>query len=224
MTKRIKLVNQPLNAEGLLSLNLQEFSEPPTPPIETPPAGGEPPVPPVPPVPPAETPPVTPDKTFTQTDVNNLVAKESKTAQEKLLKKLGIEDFDSAKDGLEKFREWQESQKSEAEKQAEALKALETEKESMLTENQTLKAQLSAVKAGVLADSVPDVVTLAKTMVTEEMDMDAAIAAVVEKYPHFAQVVEQVDPDAPPKPQFSNGQHQTQPQSETDKWLAAFKQ
>src|SRR5690606_12545213 len=100
---------------------LQFFNEPPAP-EETPPAGGEPPVPPVPPV---ETPPATPDKTFTQTDVNNLVAKESKTAQEKLLKKLGIEDFDSAKDGLEKFKQWQEDQKTDAEKQSEALKEYE---------------------------------------------------------------------------------------------------
>lgn len=217
MTKRIKLVHQPLNAEGLLSSKLQFFNEPPAPPEGTPPAGGEPPVPPV------ETPPAA-DKTFTQTDVNNLIAKESKTAQEKLLKKLGIEDFDSAKDGLEKFRSWQESQKSEAEKQAEALKSFEEQNGTLSSENETLKAQLSAVKAGVLADSVPDVVTLAKTMVTDELDMDAAIKAVVEKYPHFAQVVEPVDPNVPPKPQFSNGQHQTQPQSETDKWLEAFKQ
>lgn len=161
-------------------------------------------------------------KTFTQDDVNNLVARESKTAQEKLLKKLGIEDFDSAKDGLEKFRSLQDEQKTEAEKQSEALKALETERETFFNENQTLKAQLSATKAGVLADSVPDVVTLAKTMLSDEMDMDAAIAAVVEKYPHFAQAAQEETGDS--KPKFSNGQHQTQPSSDADKWLAAFKQ
>ena len=61
------------------------------------------------------------EKLFRQEDVNNIVAREAKKAQEKLLKQLGIDDFDSAKEGLEKFREWQESQKTEAEKQAEQL-------------------------------------------------------------------------------------------------------
>src|SRR5690625_6266165 len=56
------------------------------------------------------------DNTFSQEDVNNIVAREAKKAQEKLLKQLGIEDFDNAKEGFQKFQEWQESQKTEAEK------------------------------------------------------------------------------------------------------------
>src|SRR5690606_41968312 len=59
------------------------------------------------------------EKLFTQEDVNRIAAREAKEAQEKLLKQLGIEDFESAKEGLQKFREWQEAQKTEAEKQAE---------------------------------------------------------------------------------------------------------
>lgn len=228
MTKQYKTVNQPLNAEGLLSLKgkgIQFFSEPPAPPepptdpAGTPPGGNEPPA-----TPPAE-PPTEPDKTFTQDDVNNLIARESKTAQEKLLKKLGIEDFDSAKDGLEKFRTWQDEQKTEAEKQAEALKNFETQNGALSNENETLKASLSALKVGVLADSIPDVVTLAKTLVTDDVDMDAAIAQVVEKYPHFAQVAEpEPDPNAPPKPQFAGGQYQPAPPATMDeKMLQAVK-
>lgn len=161
-------------------------------------------------------------KTFTQDDVNNLIARESKTAQEKLLKKLGIEDFDTAKDGLEKFREWQESQKTEQEKQAETLKNLETEKGSLSSENETLKAQLSAMKAGVTTESIEDVVVLAKTLVNDDTDMDAAIAKVVEKYPQFASV-QQEEESGDPKPKFSNGQHQKQDLTEAEKWAAAFK-
>ena len=55
------------------------------------------------------------EKLFRQEDVNNIVAREAKKAQEKLLKELGIDDFENAKDGLAKFREWQESQKTEQE-------------------------------------------------------------------------------------------------------------
>ncbi|WP_438310814.1 hypothetical protein [Sporosarcina sp. FA9] len=221
MTKRINLVHQPLNAEGLLSSKLQFFSDPPAPTdLPSDPVPTDPPVDPNP-----QDPPIDPVKSFSQDDVNNLIARETKKQQEKMLKDLGIEDFKGAKEGLAKLKEYQDAQKTEAEKQSEALKALETERESFFNENQTLKAQLSATKAGVLADSVSDVVTLAKTMVTDDVDMDAAIAAVVEKYPHFAQVAESApDPNVPPKPQFSNGQHQTQPLSDADKWLAAFKQ
>ena len=219
MTKQIKLVNQPLNAEGLLKLDLQTFAEPPAL-EETPPGGGEPPVTPTPPVEPT-TPPV-PPKSFSQDDVNAIATKQAREAQEKMLKQLGIEDFDNAKEGMKKFQEWQESQKTEVEKQAEALKNFETKNGTLSNENETLKASLSALKAGVLSDSVPDVVTLAKTMVTDDVDMDAAIAAVVEKYPHFAQAAQKETGDS--KPKFSNGQHQTQPSSDADKWLAAFKQ
>ena len=48
-----------------------------------------------------------PVKTFTQEDVNGLVAKEAKKAQEKVLRDLGITDFSSAKEGLNQFKQWQ---------------------------------------------------------------------------------------------------------------------
>jgi len=141
------------------------------------------------------------EKLFRQEDVNNIVAKEAKKAQEKLLKQLGINDFDSAKEGLKKFREWQESQKSEAEKQAERLQKLESDYNSVSEENASLKAQIAAMKAGVKADSVEDVVVLAKTLVDDETDMDSAIKKVIEKYPHFAEEKQEQ------KPSFTTGQH-----------------
>ena len=216
MTYQYITVNQPLNAEGLLKLDLQTFADP---------APTDPPSDPVPTDPPADLnpqdPPTDPVKTFTQEDVNGFVKKESSKQTEKLLKDLGIEDFTNAKEGLTKFREWQESQKTEQQKKDEKLTELETNYSSTSDENTVLKAQISAMKSGVKADSVSDVVTLAKTMLSDEVDMDAAIAAIVEKYPHFAEAAPEESSEA--KPKFSNGQHQTQPQSEMDKWAAAFK-
>lgn len=207
-------VNQsPKRTEGkLLPLQLQFFAEggEGDPPSADPPGGNEPLG--------DDPPPSDPPKTFTQDELNNVAAKEAKKAQEKLLKQLGIDDFANAKDGLAKFKDWQESQKTEAQKQADRLKDLETNFTSTSEENSTLKAQISAMKAGVLGESVEDVVTLAKTMVSDDMDMDAAIAKVVEKYPHFAQAKEEENP----KPSFSAGQHQKPPVSEVDKWFDAF--
>lgn len=214
-----QLANQRLyKAEGFLRLNLQFFAE-------GDPAPSDPPADPAPnPTPGSgstDPAPQDPPKTFSQDDVNSIAAKEAKKAQEKLLKQLGIEDFNSAKEGLQKFKEWQESQKSEAEKQAEQLKQLETNFSKTQSENDTLKSQLSAMKAGVNVESIEDVVTLAKNLVSDEVDMDQAIEKVLEKYPHFKQQ-EQPKPEDK-KPSFSAGQHQKQPASEMDNWLNAFK-
>lgn len=213
-----KTASQPVKAEGLLPLNLQHFSEPPTePPAGDPPAeppsqgGGEP--------NPTTEPPSEHEKTFTQDDVDNLIKRESSKQQEKLLKQLGIDDFDSAKEGMKKFQEWQDAQKTEQEKQAEKLQQLESDYSSTNEENTILKAQISAMKAGVIAESVEDVVVLAKTLVTDDVDMDAAIKQVVDKYPQFAQQEQETEE----KPNFSNGTHKKQPTTEVDKWLNAFK-
>jgi len=140
-------------------------------------------------------------KLFTQEDVNRIAAREAKEAQEKLLKQLGIEDFESAKEGLQKFREWQESQKTEAEKQAEQLQKLQEQSQSLAAENEQLKAKLAAVQAGVDPNSIDDVVVLAKNYLSDDVDLNAAIGKVLEKYPHFAAA----QPEK--KPKFTVGDH-----------------
>lgn len=160
-------------------------------------------------------------KTFSQDDVNNISSKEAKKAQEKLLKQLGIDNFDNAKDGMAKFKEWQESQKTEQEKQVERLQELETNYSTASEENAGLKAQIGAMKAGVKAESVEDVVVLAQRLVNDDTDMDAAIKQVVERYPQFG--AEQQKEDGSSKPTFSNGDHQKKTETKADQWAAAFK-
>jgi hypothetical protein len=157
------------------------------------------------------------DKTFTQDDVNNIVAKEVKKAQEKLLKQLGIDDFNSAKEGLQKFREWQDAQKTEAQKQAERLQQLEQQFNAVQQEKETLLAQLAAVKEGVHADFVEDVIVLAQRLVNEDTTIDDAIAKVIEKYPHFKEAPQQ--PEQQPKPTFTVGTHQ---KSSADDFIKAL--
>lgn len=147
------------------------------------------------------------EKTFTQEDVNSIAAKEAKKAQEKILKQLGVSDFKSAKDGLQKLQEIEDSKKTEAEKMAESLKEYETKYETVSSENESLKAQIAAMGAGVQADAVQDVVTLAKPLVSDEVDMNAAIEKVLEKYPHFKGEQQQ----EPKSPKWTNGTHQKPP-------------
>ena len=157
-------------------------------------------------------------KTFTQEEVTGLVAKESKKAQEKIFKDLGFENFKSAKEGLQQLKEWKDSQKSEAEKQSEALATKEKELELALSDKKNLEAKLSALTLGVNADSVDDVITLSNRLVSDEVSIEDAIGQVLQKYPQFGRT-EQVEEK---KPTFSAGGNPTAGTNQEDAFLKAL--
>lgn len=107
-----------------------------------------------------------------QSQVGGLIAKESKAAVEKMLKELGVEDFKSAKDGLNKLKEIQESQKTEAEKIAE---------ENSLLKNQINEFQ-SKEKSRQIEDSIKDVLT--------SMEIDTKYAKTIQKLTDLSGVEE----------------------------------
>ena len=80
------------------------------------------------------------EKTFTQEEVNAMLAKEKKKMP--------------SKEELKAFKEWQENQKTAEEKQAEK----ETEYQKTLTKNAELENENKAFKAGVNKDDVDYVV------------------------------------------------------------------
>lgn len=164
------------------------------------------------------------EKPIPQWKVNKIVTREVRKAQEDLLRQLGIDDFESAKEGLQKFREWQDVQKSREEKQLEQFKKAEQQLAEFQTENAKLKAQIAALKAGVKSDSLEDVIVLANNLVDEDTSIDEAIQKVLTKYPQFKQTTEPAEGEGEKKPKFSSGNHQKQPQSEAEKWINIFKQ
>lgn len=167
------------------------------------------------------------DKSFSQEDVNNLVAREAKKATEKLLKQLGVTDFKSAKDGLDKFKEIQESQKTDAQKAAERAKELEGTNQALTSQVSTLGAQLAALKADVNPDSLDDVIVLANNLVSDEKTIDDAIQEVLKKYPNFKRSAtqQQKSDDGKKPPKFTDGNHDSKDgkQTEVDQWMSAFK-
>lgn len=178
-----------------------------------------------PPVDPPNDPPADPPaiKTFSQEDVNNIAAKEAKKATEKLLKQLGVTDFESAKDGLTKFKEMTEAQKTDAQKALDRAKELETTNGDLSNQVGTLTAQLAAMKAGVKSDSLDDVIVLAKNLVTEDVTIDDAIKNVLTKYPHFGSVQEETKDETKP-PKFTGGEHKKDDkQTDAELWASAFK-
>ncbi|HAT4162121.1 hypothetical protein ACSW8Q_02600 [Clostridium perfringens] len=121
------------------------------------------------------------EKTFTQADVDKLI--KERLAREKK--------GQPSKEELEAFNNWKESQKTEEEKKNEALTNAEKAKQDAEDRANTLEAKVTCLSKGVLADSVDDVVILAKAMVSEEVTMDQAVDKILEKYPSFKGVQQQ---------------------------------
>ncbi|QBX14817.1 hypothetical protein Javan157_0023 [Streptococcus phage Javan157] len=127
------------------------------------------------------------DKVFTQDDLNRVGTKEHSKGYNKAVKDLGFDDIESVKDALKAFQEWQESQKSESEKQTEILNAKDKELEEARANNKALNAKLAAMSLGVNAESIDDVIALSERLVTDETSIEDAIKTVLGKYPHFGQ-------------------------------------
>lgn len=158
------------------------------------------------------------EKTFTQEQVTGIAAKESKAATEKILKDLGITNFDNAKEGMQQFKEWQDSQKTEADKAAERMTELETTASEKDGTIQTLQYENAALKADVNLDYLDDVVALAEKRVTDDVSIDDAMKAVMEQYPQFGKV--KAEPETKETPHFLGGQHKSGSDKELDPFAA----
>ena len=93
--------------------------------------------------------------TFTQDDVNNVVAKNVKEAREKLLKELGVEEFDDAKKAVKDLKQRREAEMTEAERLkkhneelTEKISQFETEKR-----NTNLKTTVNEVLSSMEVDT-----------------------------------------------------------------------
>jgi hypothetical protein len=110
-------------------------------------------------------------KTYTQEELDALLNDAKK-------------DLPSEED-LAKFKEWQENQKTDEQKKNEKLEAEAKARKEAEAKVSTLEAKVSCLSKGVVTDSVDDVITLAKGMVTDTLTIDKAIDKVLEKYPSF---------------------------------------
>ncbi|HDR8155547.1 TPA: hypothetical protein QC057_004576 [Bacillus cereus] len=169
--------------------------------------------------PPATDPSPEPPVTFTQEQLE-----EAKQQQEAaLLKKLGVENLDQLKQTVKGWNEYQESQKTEQEKTNEKLTAFETQLQEKNESLFNLQAENAAIKSGITEEkNLNAVITLAKTKVSDDIDITKAIEMVVEEFPHFKGVVE--EPPESPKPTFTTGQHQKKTITDAEQWNLAFKQ
>ncbi|MCP1285386.1 hypothetical protein NK358_27585 [Bacillus sp. S0635] len=142
--------------------------------------------------------------------------------QTDFLKTLGFENADQLKDTVNSWKEYQDSQKTEQDKLTDKVTTYETqlqEKDSTLND---LRMENTAIKAGITDEkNLSAVITLAKTKLSDDVDIAQAIEQVVTEFPHFKTAVEE---EGRPKPRFGSGDpHKREPQSELNKWLEEFK-
>ncbi len=128
-------------------------------------------------------PAATETRTFTQDDVNNLIAKESRKAVEKAMSELGVTDARSAKEALAKAKELMDAQKSNEQKLAEQIKA-ESERATLAEQKAAaIEAKFAALSKGIPADKAERAAKLAQDY--DGDTMDAKIDAMLKDFPEF---------------------------------------
>lgn len=120
--------------------------------------------------------PAEPAKTFTQSELDEIVRERLDRERKKY----------PDKKQLEEFKAWQDSRKTAEELAAEKVTAAENaraEAEKILAMRE---AKIAALARGVSPDSADDVIALAMSKVSDDMPIEKAIEAVIAKYPAFA--------------------------------------
>ena len=115
----------------------------------------------------------TEEKTFTQADVDKMI--KDRLAREKK--------GQLSKEEIKAYQDWKESQKTEEEKSKEALTNAEIKVKEAEDRATLAETKVTCLSKGVKADSIDDVVILAKAMVSDDVTIDQAIDKVLEKYP-----------------------------------------
>lgn len=116
------------------------------------------------------------EKTFTQSDVNRMMAAEKESGRKSILKELGITDIATAKEGLQKYQEFLNNQKSELQKVQEENSQLQSKYNQTLQEVTHTKNCMQALKLGANPDSVEELAILANSKVTEEKSFDTVLS------------------------------------------------
>lgn len=117
------------------------------------------------------------EKTFTQAQVNAMMAKEKKQGRAAAFREMGIDPKDKAK--VAQFKAFVDSTKTDAEKKAEEeADAFAKDKELALA-----NAKVEIMKQGVKAQYVDDAVALVMAQLDDDNDVGQVLASFKSKYP-----------------------------------------
>ena len=123
------------------------------------------------------------ERTFTQEEVNRMMAREKKQGRAALLKELGYKDEKSAMSASKSYNAWLEAQKSEEQKAADKeIKDNEALLEAQAKANEA-EAKVEALMLGCKPGNVDDVIALAMAKKTDDGDFKTIIGEIKKKYP-----------------------------------------
>lgn len=132
------------------------------------------------------------EKMFTQAEVNALMAKEKDQGRKAILKELGVDDVKNAKDGLQKYKEYLESQKTDLQKAQDAAAEAEKDREKLRLQIESSNQKFAALAAGCPVEKIDDICILAQSRMSENVTFEQAIEQVKQAYPDlFNQQVQQ---------------------------------
>lgn len=120
-------------------------------------------------------------KTYSQDEVNGLITKKSREAQEKMLKDLGIDSMESAKDGLAKLKDLQDKDKTELEKAQSTIADLTKQIEGLTSDISGKDIQVALLGAGVNGEQLPRYTKLYGTYEGENVEDN--IKSLLEEFP-----------------------------------------
>lgn len=116
------------------------------------------------------------EKTFTQAEVNRMMTAEKEQGRRSVLKELGIEDVASAKESLQKYNEFLQAQKTQLEQAQESQTQLQTQYTEAVAKATHAENCMTAMKQGANVEFLDDLVTLAKSRVTDEKNFETVLS------------------------------------------------
>lgn len=124
-------------------------------------------------------------KSYTQEQLNAMMANEKRTARQAILKELGLEykDDKDFKTQMATIKKTLDAGKTQQQLDAEAKKAAEAARDEANAKATQLEMKVVALSAGVNPDYVDDIITLAAPKVTEEKPITKVLEELKTKYP-----------------------------------------
>lgn len=126
-------------------------------------------------------------KTYTQEQLNNMMANEKRTARQAILKELGfdIKDDKNFKNTLKSIKETLDAGKTQAQLDSEAKVAAETARDEAESKAVKLEMKVAALAAGVNPEYLDDIIVLAQSKVSETTSVETVMEEFKTKYPTF---------------------------------------
>ena len=126
-------------------------------------------------------------KTFTQEQVNGMMAAEKRSGRLALLKELGYEVKEGAKasDVIAQVKGILDSGKTQQQKDQEAREKAEDDLSAEQAKSKQLQAKIDAMTAGVKPDYVDDAIALLSLRITDQKPLSKLLEESKEKYPNW---------------------------------------